>query len=134
MQVWFPGVHCDVGGGYPEAESGLAKGALEWMLSEAEAAGLLTETSRVDVVLGRSGQGYIPPDPRGMIHRSLTGFWNLVEFVPKRHFNWKKGKEERRANLYRRRTIPPKSLIHRSAYERDQKYVDGLPDDAVRVP
>src|SRR5678816_4216922 len=29
-QVWFPGVHCDVGGGYPEAESGLAKEALQW--------------------------------------------------------------------------------------------------------
>jgi uncharacterized protein (DUF2235 family) len=24
-QVWFPGVHCDVGGGYPEAQSGLSK-------------------------------------------------------------------------------------------------------------
>ena len=24
-QVWFPGVHCDVGGGYPEADSGLSK-------------------------------------------------------------------------------------------------------------
>ena len=28
-QVWFPGVHCDVGGGYAEAESGLSKLALE---------------------------------------------------------------------------------------------------------
>src|SRR2546426_2879296 len=34
-QVWFPGVHCDVGGGYPEAESGLSKIALEWMIKEA---------------------------------------------------------------------------------------------------
>ena len=33
-QVWFAGVHCDVGGGYPEAERGLAKIALEWMLEE----------------------------------------------------------------------------------------------------
>src|ERR1019366_1330126 len=31
-QVWFPGVHCDVGGGYPELVSGLSKFALEWML------------------------------------------------------------------------------------------------------
>ena len=36
-QVWFAGVHCDVGGGYPEKESGLAKLALEWMLEEAKA-------------------------------------------------------------------------------------------------
>src|SRR6476661_4851981 len=27
-QVWFPGVHCDVGGGYAEKESGLSKLAL----------------------------------------------------------------------------------------------------------
>src|SRR5262249_39926876 len=31
-QVWFPGVHCDVGGGYAEVESGLSKIALQWML------------------------------------------------------------------------------------------------------
>jgi len=43
MQVWFPGMHCDVGGGYPEQETGLAKGALEWMLEEAVAADLLVE-------------------------------------------------------------------------------------------
>jgi uncharacterized protein (DUF2235 family) len=27
-QVWFPGSHCDVGGAYPESESGLSKIAL----------------------------------------------------------------------------------------------------------
>lgn len=30
-EVWFPGTHCDVGGGFPEAESGLSKYPLEWM-------------------------------------------------------------------------------------------------------
>ena len=33
-QVWFAGVHCDVGGGYVESESGLSKIALQWMLDE----------------------------------------------------------------------------------------------------
>ena len=45
-QVWFPGVHCDVGGGYPERESGLSKIALQWMLKEATDAGLLVDPSR----------------------------------------------------------------------------------------
>src|SRR5450756_740209 len=31
-QVWFAGVHSDVGGSYAEAESGLSKIALRWML------------------------------------------------------------------------------------------------------
>ena len=38
-QVWFTGVHTDVGGGY--AEKGLSDIALEWMLDEAKPHGLL---------------------------------------------------------------------------------------------
>ena len=34
-QVWFPGVHSDVGGGYPGDESGLSDLAMRWMLDEA---------------------------------------------------------------------------------------------------
>ena len=45
-QVWFPGVHSDVGGGYPESESGLADLALDWMLSEA---GAIDQPAIVDV-------------------------------------------------------------------------------------
>jgi hypothetical protein len=39
-EVWFTGCHCDVGGGYPDAKSGLAKIPLEWLYREAEAAGV----------------------------------------------------------------------------------------------
>lgn len=34
-QVWFPGVHCDVGGGYKE--TGLSDLAMDWMIKEATA-------------------------------------------------------------------------------------------------
>lgn len=37
-QVWFPGVHSNVGGGYPQ--QGLSLVALEWMMKKAEIAGL----------------------------------------------------------------------------------------------
>lgn len=37
-QVWFPGVHANVGGGYPQ--QGLSLVALEWMIKRAKAAGL----------------------------------------------------------------------------------------------
>ncbi len=40
-QVWFAGVHGDVGGGYREEQSGLAKVALEWMIAEAVARGII---------------------------------------------------------------------------------------------
>lgn len=39
-QVWFAGVHSDVGGGYPEAEAGLARIPFAWMAREAQLAGL----------------------------------------------------------------------------------------------
>ncbi len=130
-QVWFPGVHCDVGGGYPESESGLSKLALEWMLKEAGAAGLLIDDARANQVLGRSGGGFVPPDPKASAHESLKGAWWLAEFVLKRHFNWKTHQWERRANLGRRRTIPFKSLIHQSAYDRGTEYQNRLPSDGI---
>ena len=46
-EVWFPGVHCDVGGGYAEKESGLSKIALQWMIAEAQKAGLLVEDEKL---------------------------------------------------------------------------------------
>ena len=39
-QVWFAGVHSDIGGGYPEAESGLAKFSMAWMIEQAVEHGL----------------------------------------------------------------------------------------------
>ncbi|GJD97688.1 hypothetical protein OCOJLMKI_4921 [Methylobacterium iners] len=32
LQVWFAGVHADIGGSYPESESGLSKFPLIWMI------------------------------------------------------------------------------------------------------
>ena len=46
-QVWFSGVHSDVGGSYPEEESGLSKITLEWMAREAAAAGLLFQQEQI---------------------------------------------------------------------------------------
>jgi hypothetical protein len=105
-------VHCDVGGGYAEEESGLAKIALEWMLDEAAAAGLLVDEARRREVLGGSGGPFVKPDPRAPAHESLTGWWNLAEFIPKRHYDHQTKTQGRRMNLHRRRTIPPQSLVH----------------------
>ncbi len=94
-QVWFPGVHSDVGGGYPERESGLSKFALRWMLMEAINAGLLVIPGRMDLVLGRSG-AYAVPDAHAEMHKSLAGFWWVAEVLWKRHYNWAKQRWERR--------------------------------------
>lgn len=87
-QVWFAGVHSDVGGGYNEAESGLAKVSLAWMLREAKALGLRTNTAIESLLLGGDPKKYGPaPDPAGPIHESLNGFWNGVELLPTHRFD-----------------------------------------------
>jgi uncharacterized protein (DUF2235 family) len=132
-QVWFPGVHSDIGGGYPEKDSGLAKIALEWMLKEAVAAGLLVDPAKRDRVLGKAGAGYAAPDPKAEMHESLKGAWRLAEIVPKQHYDSATGKRSWRVNLARRRTIPEHALIHESAYQRGPEYQSRLPANATRV-
>jgi uncharacterized protein (DUF2235 family) len=135
LQVWFPGVHCDVGGGYSEAESGLSKYALKWMLDEARAAGLQMNADKERDVLGDGGDpDSVVATPNAMVHKSLTPAWWVAEFVPKRHWNWNKGTWEHRMNLFRRRTIPAGSWVHYSAYLRTENYAVRLPVDAQRWP
>src|SRR5581483_1257814 len=122
-QVWFPGVHCDVGGGYPESESGLSKLALQWMVDEAEKAQLLVDPAKKNEVLGGAPGGrYAKPDTDGPIHESLTGLWHLAEVVPKRHFDWHTRVERHRANLWRPRTIPDGALVHPAVFQRRNNY------------
>ena len=132
-QIWFPGVHCDVGGGYPESESALSKVPLKWMMDEASTFGLLFDEDRRAIVLGERGCGYAKPDPAAEAHESLSGWWWIAEPLPKRHYNRENGLESRRMNLGRRRTIPPRSMIHSSAYLRGADYANRLPADAIVV-
>jgi uncharacterized protein (DUF2235 family) len=131
-QVWFAGSHSDVGGGYPEAESGLAKITLEWMTNEAVEAGLLLDSNKLDAILGRPSTLYAAPDPNAQAHESLKGLWWLAEILPKRHYDWTRSRWTRRSNLGRRRTIPNGSLVHISIYQR-VGYTPSLPSDAMPV-
>jgi uncharacterized protein (DUF2235 family) len=65
-QVWFAGVHSDVGGGYEAA--GLSDTALLWLMREAQGVGLALDPARV------SG---LQPQPLGQLHQSLTRFYAL---------------------------------------------------------
>ena len=128
LQVWFAGVHCDVGGGYPEKESGLAKIALEWMLEEAKAKDLLVNAARQAEVLGLSpGSTYTKPDPDGLQHESLKGAWKIAEWIRKPHYDYATQKTTMQRNHGKRRTIPPGSCIHESVFQRQGgKYAESL--------
>jgi uncharacterized protein (DUF2235 family) len=140
MQVWFPGSHGDIGGGYPERDSGLSKVALEWMLREAQAEGLLTVHDREDRIMGEAGGNYVKPDPTADIHDELRHpVWWPAQLFPKKR--WERrivGEKEvwiqrRRMSLSGHRKIPKGAYIHESAYERDEDYVANLPPDAIRI-
>ena len=66
QQVWFAGVHSDVGGSY--RKSGLSDIALEWMLTCAEGKGLKTNAN---------WWLNLHPDPCGKIHESRKKHWRL---------------------------------------------------------
>ena len=110
-QIWFDGAHCDVGGGYPEKESGLAKVALEWMFNEADQFGCKFIQDQVEFFLGRSDSEYFQckPDSNGQIHNSIQGFWHVAEFLPRRQWNHEVDPARMTwywPNLYRSRKIP----------------------------
>ena len=65
-QVWFAGVHSDVGGWYDER--GLSNIALHWMLENAQRCGLALDAAE----LARH-QG----NPHDKAHESYTGFWRM---------------------------------------------------------
>jgi len=88
-QVWFTGVHSDIGGSYIESEAGLSKIAFEWMLVEGVKHGLLVDGQRAEIVLGRvqpppSLPQYVEPDPKGILHPSLRTWWWIAECIPRR--------------------------------------------------
>lgn len=134
LEVWFPGVHCDVGGGYPEATAGLSKVALKWMLTEAAAAGLLLDDTRVEEILGQNNSKYTAPTPGAKPHESLTLLWWPAEFVFKKHYNWSTHRTEWRPNLFRRRHFGPKPFIHETVWSRGSRYLSQLPADASKWP
>lgn len=82
-QVWFSGVHCDVGGGYKQ--TGLSDLALLWIVEQAGRCGLEFDME----VLSESGPREMKPDEcidfrvrpnaLGTLHDSRTALWRLAK-------------------------------------------------------
>ena len=65
-QVWFAGVHADVGGWYEER--GLSNITLHWMLEKAHACDLRIDRGRL---------AKYAPNPHDLAHESYDGLWRL---------------------------------------------------------
>ncbi len=124
-QLWFAGVHSDVGGSYGEEQSGLSKIALHWMLNEAAKAQLIVDAAKVSEILGGDPK-YAKPDPKAKMHNSLTVWWWPGEIWPKRTMIpvVRQGEEKVqwrstiRLNLWRSRYIADGAQLHPSVKER----------------
>jgi uncharacterized protein (DUF2235 family) len=136
QQVWFAGVHSDIGGGYPEKESGLSKYPLLWMIDEAVKCGLEVNPSTVNTLAwGRQRKGspysYVAPSAEAVLHNSLHGAWWLLEFVPKlaKYKEW----PARQAHFgfyipdAEPRPIPEGAWIHESVVKRMDAMADYRP-------
>lgn len=119
-QVWFPGVHCDVGGGYPEKESGLSKLALQWMIEQAQVQGLRFDPAVVQATLPAADTDTVAAaSVEALKHESLHGLWWIPEYLPKRvrdpTRNWEPMWTLHRG---RNRHLLPGAKIHRSVFDR----------------
>jgi uncharacterized protein (DUF2235 family) len=113
-QVWFCGVHCDVGGSYPADPNGTALSdlTLGWMMSKASALGLA-------FVPAVQAQYALPMDPKYALDQKHES-WNPLWAFPKR------------------RPIAPESTLSDSVFVRCQNessyrpgnvtFVNGAPD------
>jgi uncharacterized protein (DUF2235 family) len=86
-EVWFAGVHSDVGGGYPLTESSLARVCFRWMLREAVGQGLVVDPQKL-AAYGLDKPA-TPDDERGDQHESLSKLWQGLEYLrlPHRRFD-----------------------------------------------
>jgi hypothetical protein len=71
-QLWFPGCHSDVGGGY--RETGLSDGALRWMINEASAHTSLAFAPQAKEIEG---------DPFDVLHDSCVGAYQRISPTPR---------------------------------------------------
>lgn len=98
-EVYFAGVHSDIGGSYPE--EGLSKISLVWLLGEASNYGLRLDKKKVEkYVLGVGGK-FQSPDFLLDIHNSYEGLYKVYKPKP--------------------RVITAGSLIHVSVFKKIQK-------------
>ena len=72
-QVWFPGVHCDVGGGYRSTD--LSDASLLWMVDKAEKCGLEVRHDALNATLG------VAPDPIGRLHNSYAFAFRVIDWL-----------------------------------------------------
>lgn len=131
-QVWFPGVHSDVGGGYNPGKNGLSKIALEWMLKEAQQAGLSLKPKKeikkiVNYTLPITNSEFVR-------NKSLKIWWLPFEIFPKMSFNSWINRSIPKLNFGRKRRIQDNVTVHQSVIDLGVENFSNLPEKLNSEP
>ena len=153
-QVWFAGVHSDIGGSYLPEESGLSNIALEWMLVEAREKGMHIDLDKARELVKLKIDGeeidnlHLQPQ-----HNSLTGFWHVAEYWPKlvrKNLAAKKQREAREQGTevpdskwvsrvyfnrsrYRYISSYERQILHESVVKRMREKADYRPNNVMKI-
>jgi uncharacterized protein (DUF2235 family) len=104
QQVWFPGVHCDVGGSYLQQD--LSNITLRWMVDNARANGLIFDEPQVKKCLNAP-----PFHPEGEAHDE----WKLIPWGLPKH-----------------RVIPDNAVMSNTVNERMQRLSNYDPENLTK--
>jgi uncharacterized protein (DUF2235 family) len=115
-ELWFPGVHSDIGGGYSEADGGLWQAPFDWIVAESVRAGLLVRQASAQSTPMESSATRTPWNDTQ--HESLRGFWWLAELFPKMVWQSTTSRSRPMLGLGRHRHVHPGALMHWSALRR----------------
>lgn len=105
-QMWFAGVHSDVGGGCAAPRNRLSRIPLRWMLGEARSAGMLVND---DTLRALDLENTWMQDEQAEQNESLTALWYALEFLPQperkqTESGWVEGKRVYRGQGWRELT------------------------------
>lgn len=118
-EVWFAGVHSDIGGSYPER--GLSDITLDWMISELK---FLTNIEFDNKELSKIP----PPNPLGKLHNPLLPIWWILGW-------WKRTihKLASRKSKWQEKQYPMIYNFVKIRMEKDKSYKPDIPENAEYV-
>lgn len=119
-QVWFAGVHGDVGGG--NAASGLSDIALDWMIKESKS------LKKHPLAFKEGMTDQIKPNPQGLLHNSLSGVFGKLRTQPRPIPEIKEHADHVHPSVVARQDSPP---LTQSPYRPSRAAVVNQPTDAL---
>jgi len=123
LQVWFPGAHSNIGGGYPDP--GLSDVAFTWLMNRAREHGLAFDEQFL------KDPDRINPNPYATLYPSPSKWWKLLSLVGIRPYDRSIGEP---ANDSLKSALGIHEMIHESVWDRLNPSSHNVPIPAAYTP